>query len=215
MQKRKYRKGYHLDLGKNEKRQEIAQAHEQVAGPKSLKKEAPVTEELRSSTHSEEPAADLDKQELEKDGGHDRKAWRWRSSTEHGAKKVVAKVSEFVPKRAKSSKQTIPDQKQLDGSDSSEPDPKEIIALVAGILTWFFVFFGVVTAFFGIPFIGLLAIPCAIVAVIIGSSLREESSMAMIGYLLGLVYLVILGVLIAISLLVLLIFVIILLAVLG
>lgn len=70
-------------------------------------------------------------------------------------------------------------------------------ALIAGVLTWVFSLFAIVTNFI-IPGLGIifsmLALVVAILAVVFGSRSKNDSDLGLVGFILGLIYLILVAI---------------------
>ncbi|MEQ9186444.1 MAG: hypothetical protein RLP15_01835 [Cryomorphaceae bacterium] len=191
IQKRKHRSGYHLNLGSQksvanvDRKSAAASKENHRSSPRAAEQPSDATRfganasEMHASKLSRRAIISTAKASL-RDGSLVPQGLKRRSTKKH------LQEEETGPLSAESA---FPAEEDED--DSSNPE--SAIALIAGILAWVFAGVGIVVNFvlppFGVLFsIGALAL--AIIAVVYGSRTKNEETIGMLGFVLGLVYLI-------------------------
>lgn len=227
IQKRKYRKGYHLDVAKHFKRdtkryaaQSIEdtdekgkrnQEPETTLGLKKVEATAAKEQEEKGGSRAEKWEGQSKSNKAQRIRKNEARAVKWAQRTQRTKEIRQQVVSTAVQKVGES--KLVP--KAMRAAPGGNSEAIEIVTLLMGILTWLFVIGGTIAAFLGIPYIALFAIPCALVGFFLGRDLKDDSSIAMIGYALCLVYLIVAAILLGVSILLLLFFLVLFLLILG
>lgn len=208
IQKRKHRSGYHLNLGTNKASDRTQLADRTGSGLEQMKRGAELSE-LNIESERESKLV-LPKGKKPKKGRGLIKRWVEQKveKAERIAGKQVEKIratTNVVP--SESIKRLFPDE---EGEESDDIKQKATIALVAGILTWLLSIGSIAVAIL-FPPVGLLfsgaALVSAIVAVVFGNKSKNESDLGTVGFILGLVYLILTGIALLITILLFILFI--------
>ena len=198
IQKRKHRNGYHLNLGTSKSPNALSQRiPASVSQPSVIERASSETQKGKETqasrsqnqkgTHSKLAAtkralSDITKASFQKGPKLHAISWfkpRSNHDLNEGAGARIGSVESILPEED----EELNDKTTRDGN----------IALITGVLTWVFSIFGVVTNFI-VPGLGvifsMLALVLAIMAVVFGKRSKNESDMGMVGFILGLIYLI-------------------------
>ncbi|NQV53120.1 MAG: hypothetical protein HQ500_08045 [Flavobacteriales bacterium] len=215
IQKRKHRNGYHLNLGSQK-------------SPNNLSQRIPALVDQPDANQNGTPETRKAEQTQVSEGHNEGRTYSKFAAT----KRVLSDLTKASIKKGPR-QQTISWFKPRSGSALSESDdvsrgtlesalPEEDeevdeqtqryanIALIAGVLTWVFLLFAIVTNFI-VPGLGivfsLLALVLAIMAVVFGNRSKKESDLGLVGFILGLIYLILVAVVILLSIVLIIAFI--------
>lgn len=201
-QKRKYRQGFHFNGLSSKSSIHNSDAKTGIASANPAERneeiaiEAPAAKQERKEERPEEYAL-----------GNDEKLQQLEKSQSGSKLKPLAFETLGKIRETKSEIRELLNgpgfETQETGSEGDETT--SMLALIFGIAAWFFALLGL-----AVPFVGILGLACAIVGFILGKKNKDVSSMAKIGYMLSLIYLIVALVTLVIALLLLIIVIIIL-----
>ena len=211
IQKRKHRQGFHLNMGLNRGSSQTAMVKPDPSDFEKMEVEQELSLDQEKFERKRRFAlAKTTPAESSKEKGKSWIARRAHSAKERQVKSFERAMEGSDVMQSESAKIIFPEE----GEEEDDMSKKGLIAVVAGVLTWMFAI-GSIVANFIIPGLGLvfsaLALGASIVAVVFGNKSQDDSDAGLVGFILGLIYLI----LVAIALVITIIFIVLIIAALG